>query len=223
MRLVWIGLLVLLWVNLASGMSLLKQDNSLMRNFQVVSEATVAGIDMISDMTMSFEHNKIRTQYTTFSGEMPAFDVIIDFNEGLTYQYFNLTGECKVSKAPVIDLAEYYTLLLTNFTEFRGYRGEHLEVYEVMHPEEDGARTWIYGTTIGEGDQSVFLPTKFQTHYPSPTEEEIYNYAGTFLDTLSTPSVSSDIFEYEACEQPEEGNLKMVPSLSLMGIIPGLF
>ena len=202
MKLVF-GILLILWASkMSMGMSLLNHQNHFQGNFEYVAESRVGSMDLISDTLISFEHNKLKAQYTTFSGDMPAFDVVLDFSEGLTYQYFNLTGKCQVSKAPKMNLAEYYETLFSNFTEFAGFRGEHLEVYEIKHPEEEGSRTWLYGMTVGgTHGGKVFMPTRFQTHYPAEDNDGTHDFTGEFLDTVNTPSVSPDAFDYPACKE----------------------
>ena len=216
MKIVFTILLIVFTCNMGTAMSLTKSQNPFEGNLEYVTESQIGGIDMISDTIISFEHNKVKAQYTTFSGDIPAFDVVLDFNEGLAYKYFNLTGKWVVSKAPKLNLAEYYEMILMNHTEFAGYRGEHLEVYEIKHPEEEGARTWLYGMQVDQGNGKVFLPTRFQTHYPSETEE--HNYVGELLDTMSTPSISEEAFEYLACKEVSDSILESTSHVGLLGV-----
>lgn len=109
-------------------------------NIGMVIDANIGSMNMIASELISIQYNKIKTQYTTFSGDFPAFDIVMDFNEGTMWQYFNLTGDCKAYQIPKMNLAAYLHNLLVNHTEFAGQRGEHLEVYEIKHPELKGKK-----------------------------------------------------------------------------------
>merc|ERR1712080_477448 len=108
-----------------------------------------------------------------FSSDIPAFDLIMDFNKGVAHQFFNLTGDCKAFHIPKVNLTHYLHEMFTKHTEHAGHRGEHLDIYEVKHPEEDGSRTWVYGMWIHNEhhEHPFFIPARFQSHHPEQKVE----------------------------------------------------
>ena len=202
-------LFLCLIASMGFAMSLLKENGvSTVPDFQQVVETNVGGVDYIADEIVSPSHNKIKLQYTTFSGDIPAFDLVMDFTAGKMLQYLNLTGECNVYDIAQMDLGAYLEDLMTNHVEFAGTRGEHLHLYEIKHPEEPGARTWIYGFMV----DNDFVPTKFQAHHPAQTSAP--DYAGEFIDTRNAPHITGATFEYPQCAQANSVKLPV-------DIIPG--
>lgn len=191
-------------------------------NVEFVIETSVGGLDLIGSELISLDHNKIKVQYTTFNGDLPAFDVILDFTKGQLWQYQNLTGACTSYEIPKMCLTAYLSNLFHNHTEFAGHRGEHLEVYEIKHPEEPGSRSWVYGVRVHhrEGEQpnaeGFFIPTRFQSHHP----EQKQDYAGEWIDTFSHPHVSNATFHYPACESAIPQKMDASLSLGPVGVHP---
>ena len=202
----------------ANAMSLIKDDSFLAgkANVDFVIEANIGGLDVVVEEIISFEHNKIKTHYTTFNGDVPAFDILMDFNEGKVYQYFNLTGKCDVYDGPKLDIQQYIHNLFLNHTEFAGHRGKHLELYEVKHPEEEGSRTWLYGMNIDHEGKKIFVPTRFQSHHPAQKQD----YSGEFIDTFSFPEVSASDFEYPQCESANEMKSDLPLTVDIFGVSP---
>eukprot|EP00343_Euplotes_focardii_P001522 CAMPEP_0205800384 /NCGR_PEP_ID=MMETSP0205-20121125/2032_1 /ASSEMBLY_ACC=CAM_ASM_000278 /TAXON_ID=36767 /ORGANISM="Euplotes focardii, Strain TN1" /LENGTH=207 /DNA_ID=CAMNT_0053063397 /DNA_START=69 /DNA_END=692 /DNA_ORIENTATION=+ len=197
-------------------MSLVKEDGAHPQNIKNVFETNIGGLDLVVDQLISVEHNKVKAQYTTFSGEVPAFDIMIDYTEGKILHFFNLTGECKVYEIPKMDLGEYFKDVFKNHVEFAGFRGEHLEIYEMKHPEEEGSRTWIYGAHVDHHGHQIFVPTRFQSHHPS--QKESPDFAGDFIDTPSIPEVSEATFAYPQCAEANVAKLDMPITTNIFGI-----
>ena len=221
-------LLVLLAVAAASALKLSEQEGGLFNghnSLEFVIETTIGGLDLVTSQLISLEHNKIRNQYTTFNGDVPAFDEVLDFTNGQMWQYFNLTGECKVYEIPKMCLTAYLKDLLTNHTEFAGYRGEHLELYEVKHPEDAGSRSWVYGVRVnhteGGHSQEVFVPARLQSHRPSMGAAS--DYSGDFLDIPSHPIVTNSTFRYPACEGAHVQKLDAPLSVGFLGALPRIY
>lgn len=193
-------------------------------NIELVMESNIGGTSLIASQLISLEFNKVKNQVTTFSPEVPAFDVVADFTNGTLMQYFNLTGECNVYEIPKMCLTAYMINLFENHTEFVGQRGQHLELYEMKYPEDPGSRLWLYGVRVpemeGKGycDEGFFIPTRFQTHRPS--EAPFSDYSGDFLDIPSNPYVTNATFHYPACEGAEVQKLDAPFSLNLLGMHP---
>ena len=194
------------------AMNLLKEQytpNDLV-DFRLVAETSIDGDDFISDEIVSPSHNKIKLQYTTFNEDIPAFDVVMDFTAGKLYQYLNLTDECFVSDFTKMDLRAYIADLITNNIKYVGQRGEHLHLFEIKHPEEEGSRTWLYGVFNDFGD---FIPARFQSHYPQSSGD----FAGEFLDIPSEPVVTDATFDYPACAKAKVANLGAKIHPGIMG------
>ena len=170
---------------------------------------------MIVDKLLSFEFNKIKMQFTTPTADSPAYDVLLDFTLGKMYMYNNLTSECQVFGAPQFDLGSFYKDIVANHTELAGKRGSNLYVYEMKVPME-GSRTWIYGMWVKDEHHSheTFIPTRFQSHH----FEEQADYAGEWIDTIKTPTVTESNFHYPQCENVEPSNLQLPISLSPMSV-----
>uniref|UniRef100_A0A7S3JLE0 Uncharacterized protein n=1 Tax=Euplotes harpa TaxID=151035 RepID=A0A7S3JLE0_9SPIT len=201
----------------AHSMSLMTDKNDDLfqgaKNFELTIDTTVNGLNLIASEIISTEFNKIKVQYTTFNGDVPAFDIVQDFTKGEMLQYFNLTGECKVYQIEKMCLHHYLHNLIANHTEFAGRRGENLSVYEIKHPEETGSRTWLYGMWFHEHGKSVFVPTRFQSHHPQSKQD----YEGEFIDRIGFPHVSNSTFDYPACNGVAAEKLDFPFSLSLLG------
>lgn len=187
-------------------------------NIGMVIETNVGGMDLIADELISLQHNKVKVQYTTFNGQVPAFDLVMDYTTGTGMQYFNLTGDCKTFEIPTLNLTQYYASLLKDHTEHAGHRGEHLEVYEVKHPEEEGSRTWVYGVYIDHPhmESKVFVPTRFQSHHPA--QKESPDYAGEWIDTFSHPHVDASTFDYPQCAQAANTKLDVPVTFGILGL-----
>ena len=152
---------------------------------------------MIVDKLLSFEFNKIKMQYTTPSGDAPAYDLILDFTQGKMLIYNNLTSEWSSYPAPKFDLGSFYNDIIANHTELAGKRGESYFVYEMKIPME-GSRTWIYGKWIKDDKHKfeIFHPKIFQSHH----FEEKADYAGKWIDRINVPKVTKETFDYPQCK-----------------------
>ena len=115
--------------------------------------------------------------------------------------------------------------LFANHTEFAGYRGQHLEVYEVKHPEDPGSRSWLYGMRVhhpeGEHSHEIFVPTRLQSHRPSQGASS--DYSGDFLDTPSHPHVTEATFHYPACESAQVQKLDAPLAVGFLGALPRIY
>ena len=185
-------------------------------NIDLVLKTSVNGLSLIVDELLSFEYNMFKAQYTSFSGEVPAFDIVMDFNKGKMYEYFNLTGNCSVYNIEKLNFTQYMIDLIKDHTEYAGHRGEHLDIYEVKHPEEPGSRTWIYGMWFKKNDEAhaQFIPTMFQAHHPGAGHDE----AGEFVDTVGHPKVTPADFSYPACVGVEPVPITVPFTLSPVGL-----
>ena len=216
-------LVLLMIASLAMSMSMLKEDHTNShnkKNMRFVVEFNVGGVDFIAAETVSKEFNKIKIQYTTFSGDVPAFDVVLDATKGEVTQFFNLTGECKKFQHPVFNLTTYLHDLMLNHTEFVGKRGENLYVYEIKQPEEAGSRTWIYGTH-GQNphhDHTSFVPKRFQSHHPG--QKETMDFSGEWIDTIDHPVLGEIDFSYPACDNANIEKLDANISFGILGVNP---
>ena len=172
---------------------------------------------MIVDKLLSFEFNKIKMQFTTPSGNLPAYDLMLDFTLGKMLIYNNLTSECQSYPAPVFDLGSFYRDIVANHTELAGKRGSTYHVYEMKIPQE-GSRTWIYGQWVKNDKHKfeIFYPKIFQSHH----FEEKADYSGKFIDTIGVPKVTEATFDYPQCKNATE--LEYVPiSMDPMSIYSG--
>ena len=218
-----VAILLLSVLVFTNAMSLIKEESSILEGIdavQFVIQTYENGLDIIADQTYSFEHNKMKVQYTTFNGDIvPAFDIIYDFTEGTAYQYFNLTGECNSIQGSKMNLTEYVENLFKNHIEFAGRRGRNLMLYEVKHPEEEGSRTWVYGVYDNVDGEEVFVPTNFQSHHPVLNED----YAGKIIDTFSYPTLTEADFDYPACKDAKELKGELPSMSNTLGVRPGAF
>ena len=188
-------------------------------NFQFLVDVTIDGMNYLASEIISLEHNKIKVQYTTFSPNYPAFDIVLDYTEGKMTQYFNLTGDCKSYQIEKMCLTKYLKELVHNHTEFAGHRGSFHSVYEVKHPEESGSRDWIYGRrSFHNNDQKKFHLVQFQSHHPSTKQD----YTGYFVEGITPAHVSNHTFSYPQCDGVEPQKLDFPVSLALTGVAPNV-
>ena len=166
------------------------------KDVDYVTELVVNGYEIILNELKSFKLNMVKQQVTSFSGEIPAYDVLYNFTGGKMYQYFNLTGDCKAYDIPRMNLTDFYKSLI-NSTEFVGKRGENLYLYEQKFPNLEGSRQWLYGFFMSgeESDEKFFVPSRIQQHFPSISQD----LHGRFMDMPAFPNVTYFDFYYPAC------------------------
>ena len=186
-------------------------------NVQFMVDATIDGMNYLIAETISLEHNKIKAQYTTFSADYPAFDIVVDYTEGKMIQFFNLTGECKVYQAEKMCLTKYLKELFHNHTELAGHRGSFHSVYEIKHPEEKGSRSWLYTRkSFHNNDHKRVHPVQFQSHHPASKQD----YTGYFVEGVTPAHVSNHTFSYPQCNGVEPQKLDFPVTLALTGVAP---
>ena len=163
---------------------------------EYVMDLEVNGYPVIIDQVVSFKYNAIKEHITTFSGEVPAYDLVMNYTSGVLYQYFNLTGNCTAYNITKMNLTEY-SIALDNMTEFVGMRGRDLYLFERKFPYEPESRAWIYGMYgfDKELNQTVLYPTSIQQHRPVVSED----ISGEFISKPAYPRLSYFDFYYPAC------------------------
>ena len=208
--------LLCIFLSVSMAMNLIKDGtSSKIPDIQQIIEVNVGGVDLIADEIISFSQNKLKVQYTTFGGKIPAFDVLLDFTAGTMFFYQNLTGECTVSKIVKIDFEKYYTDLITHHVKYIGKRGQYLDLYEIKHPKEKGSRTWLYGQWASGEDSKVFYPTRFQSHHPS---QKVADYSGEWLDVITEPHITNATFDYPECQQANTRKLDIPFTVGILGV-----
>uniref|UniRef100_A0A7S3KS66 Uncharacterized protein n=1 Tax=Euplotes crassus TaxID=5936 RepID=A0A7S3KS66_EUPCR len=209
--------LVCLLFSVSYGLTFLKDDVSAsMPDIQQVIKMDVGGVDFVIDQTIAFSQNKLKQQVTTFRGDIPAFDIVLDFTAGTLLQYNNLTGDCGYAEIPKFDLEAYQADLIANHIDYAGHRGQNLDLFEVKYPERPGSRTWVYGIFIAdEQGNSWYLPSRFQAHDPT---QQVQDTDGEFIDTQSVAHVDGSTFAYPQCNHANSKKLSLDYSFGITGI-----
>eukprot|EP00344_Euplotes_crassus_P010602 CAMPEP_0196996982 /NCGR_PEP_ID=MMETSP1380-20130617/2740_1 /TAXON_ID=5936 /ORGANISM="Euplotes crassus, Strain CT5" /LENGTH=234 /DNA_ID=CAMNT_0042413107 /DNA_START=1 /DNA_END=705 /DNA_ORIENTATION=- len=204
-------------VSLSMGLVFNKdKDFSDIPDVEEVVRFDMAGINFVVDQTHAFSHNTLKQSFTTFNGNIPAFDVVVNFTSGVYLHYNNLTGECSFGEVPKLNLTEYFIEFVTNYIEFAGTRGEHLTLYEIKYPGNEGAGTWLYGLYVpNETGEYTFYPSRFQSHLPN---QENGDYDGEWIDTQSFPQLSAADFDYSQCNQTNSKKLDTKFTYQALGI-----
>ena len=194
--------LVLSILALSQCMNLLKEDIvgdwiEKHPNVEWVVDTEMYKTKYVAEELYSFEHNKIKMQYTSYDIKKPAFDILFDYEDGLMFIYYNKTDKCRAFPLEKKNMADMYKKVFDG-SEFVAKRG-HLDLYTFTMPEEK-VKSYLYGKfekNADEDNELTFTPIRQQTHSDVIRQE----FQVEWVDSIGFPKVSADAFDYPKCKK----------------------
>lgn len=143
---------------------------------------------------MSLQYNVIKAQCTSADENFPAYDMLLDFNQGISYDIFNDTQECWASDiSNDFSVAEYVNDLADHSEQVRQI-GLDIILFKIngIFSYDFSDTTYLYSRYIIDSGATDYS-------YQSILDGEVLS--GRILSSISDREVNPEIdFLYEECQ-----------------------